>query len=89
MIQQITTALETYFPPRARHLKRIDGEIVQPRRMTDPLQDPLGELLDSEHGIGIAMPGECDELRAALAFERALWRFDLALASFRERVQVN
>lgn len=90
MIQHIEAMLETYFPPRADRL-RIRGVVVTKARMTDPMtaEDHWTDLRPGEDGIGVVMPGQYDELQAALAFERALWRFDLALASFRERVQVN
>lgn len=87
----IAQFLSTCFPVHACYLKSIQGEIVQTERMTDPManKDPLRPLLPHEHGIGVVMPGSYDALRANLAFEQSLWRFDLALASFRERVQVN
>lgn len=91
MIQHIEAFLSERFPVHASYLKPIAGEIVQVRRMTDPLatEDHWDDLLPSEHGVGDAVAGEYDELRANLAFEQALWRFDLALAAFRERIMVN
>lgn len=91
MIARIETFLSERFPVHASYLKPIAGEIVQTRRMTDPIatEDHWQDLLPSEHGVGDVIAGEYDELRANLAFEQSLWRFDLALAAYKERVMVN
>lgn len=83
--------LAACFPANPRSLRPIQGEIVQTERMTDPMaaKDPMRPLLPHEHGVGVVMPGSYDEQRANLAFEQSLWRFDLALAAFKERVWVN
>lgn len=85
----IAQFLSTCFPVHACYLKPIQGDIVQPRRMTDPLENHWDSLLESEHGVGVVMPGEYDELRANLATDQMLWRLDLAIAAYAERVRAN